>query len=59
ESMYYIESSLDKESAVSFGENFFERRELASTVYIMRAKKPVLRYRIYRFINLIEYPVTY
>ncbi len=57
ETLYYIESSLDKVSELSFGKSYFEKTELAGTVYITRSKKPVIRYRIYRFINLKEYPV--
>ena len=58
ESAYYIESSRGNNSAVEFGEKHFERVEKASVIYIKRMNKPVVRYSIYRFINLKELPVS-
>ena len=56
ESAYYIESSRDNFSAVEFGKKHFERVERASVIYIKRMNKPVVRYHIYRLINLKEIP---
>ncbi|HBG23852.1 MAG TPA: hypothetical protein DDX10_02040 [Rikenellaceae bacterium] len=58
ESAYYIESSRGNNSAVEFGKKHFERVEKASVIYIKRMNKPVVRYNIYRFINLKELPVS-
>ncbi len=56
ESAYYIESSRDKFSGMDFGLKHFDRVERASVIYIKRMNKPVVRYNIYRFINLKELP---
>ncbi len=56
ESVYCIESSANERGIYEFGRNYFERTELASTIYIYRINQPVVRYNIYRLINLKEKP---
>lgn len=56
ESAYCIESSRDEKSVTEIGETYFKKVELAKTVYIKRLNKPVLRFKIYRFKELIRIP---
>ena len=56
ENAYYIESSRDSISGIIIGHSYFDRVEIAETIYIHRLKKPVVRYTIYRFKELNAIP---
>ena len=58
ESVYCIESSADERGIEEFGKKYFEKTELASTLYIFRMNQPVVRYKIFRLINLREIPIN-
>ncbi len=56
ESVYYIKSSRDDEQGLDFGKEHFERVEIARTIYLKKFKKPVIRYTVYRFKNMVSLP---
>jgi hypothetical protein len=56
ESAYYIESSRDKTSGNILGHKYFNKVEIAKTIYIRRLNKPVVRYIIYRLKDLNTIP---
>ena len=58
ESVYCIESSANERGIEEFGKKYFEKTELASTLYIFRMNQPVVRYKIFRLINLKEIPLN-
>ncbi len=54
---YYIDDSSSPEKAYQFGKIYFEKVEKASDIYIMRFNRPVRRFTVYRFLNMINIPV--
>jgi len=56
ESAYYIESSRSGQSGMELGRDYYKDVEEAKTIYIHRSGKPVVRYTIYRFKELMVIP---
>ena len=54
ESVYYIHSSKDGYDGIEFGHSNFEKVEIAKVVYLKKLGKPVIRYTVYRFKNLVN-----
>lgn len=54
---YYIDDSSAPGQALEFGQIYFQTVEKASDIYIMRQNRPVKRYTVYRFLNMINIPV--
>ncbi|MDY0388874.1 MAG: glycosyltransferase family 39 protein [Methanolobus sp.] len=54
---YYIDDSSSPETVFQFGKTYFQKVEKASDIYIMRLGRPVKRYTVYRFLNMINIPV--
>lgn len=57
ESVYYVHSSRDDNKGVEFGYNNFEKVEIAKVLYLKKFRKPVIRYTIYRYKNLVNDPL--
>lgn len=56
ESVYYIQSSRSNFDGVGFGLENFENVQVAKVIYLKRFGFPVVRYTVYRFINLKNIP---
>ena len=56
ESVYYVHSSRDGKDGIEFGHSNFKKVEVAKVIYLKKLGKPVIRYTIYRFKNLVNDP---
>lgn len=57
ENAYYIDYNSNPNAAIQFGKVYFQKVEKATDIYIMRLDKPVKRFTVYRFLNMISIPI--